>query len=107
MATERVTRNRGISRTEVERRIGSALTKAIPPYVTPAKVVAVDLGISPRTVENLRANIPEAMVTMGMIGCVSPVFALQMCELWGIDIDTSRGYALYLELQRQMLERLK
>lgn len=107
MAAETITRNRGTPRILVERHIGTAVEKAIPPYVATAKAVALKLGVSPRTVENIRQQVPDAWVTMGMVGLEYPAFAVSMADLWGIDIDSQRGYALFLSMQREMIERLK
>ena len=109
MAAERNHRNGGrfLSRPEIEKRLADAFAETFPQYAAPAKTVAHGLGVSPRTVENLRQRIPDAMVTIIMAGQMSPTFGLQVAELMGIEIDSPRGYAMYLELQRSIIERLK
>lgn len=84
-----------------------AINNAIPRHVEPAKAAAQKIECSPRTVEALRQGVPDAMVTVGMLGLAYPEFALAMAEMWGIDIDDPKGYAMFISMRRNILERMK
>jgi hypothetical protein len=91
------------SKTEVSERLARALTGAAPS----AKHVALAVQASADTAEGWRAgNIPTGFNLIAL-GARYPVYGLEVAALMGIDIDSPRGYAAYLELQRLMIERLK
>lgn len=106
-ASERTTRNLRVSRNEIADRIRLAVNNAIPQHVEPAKAAAQKIECSPRTVEALRQRIPDAMVTVGMLGLAYPEFAIAMAEMWGISVDDPKGYAMFIAMQRHAMEKVK
>jgi hypothetical protein len=107
MTSEKTTRNARVSRNAVADRMRLAVDNAIPQHVETAKAAAQKIEVSPRTVEALRQRVPDAMVTVGMLGIAYPEFALAMAEMWGIDIDDPKGYAMFIAMRRSLTERMK
>lgn len=107
ISSEKTTRNLRVSRNAVADRMRLAVNNAIPQHVEPAKAAAQKIEVSPRTVEALRQRVPDAMVTVGMLGIAYPEFAIAMAEMWGINIDDPKGYAMFIAMQRSILERVK
>lgn len=101
MPSERVTRNPDALRTEVEARLERALSETVQQYQVPAKALAPRIGTSVATVESLRQRIPQAWVTLILMGRALPGFGLEVMDAMNIDIDGDRAaFAKFLELQR-------
>ncbi len=94
-------RNAATLRKEVEQQLSDALSEAIPTYVAPAKTVAREIGTSTGTVENLRQRVPDAMVTLVMLGRAYPKLGSQVARLMALDAEMDPGF------QREFAEFLR
>lgn len=89
-------------RDEVRSGLHLALVTKIPQYKNPAKNVAAATGASEATVRSLRQqNIPEAMVTLVMLGRTFPDFRTEVARLMGMERD------LDPEFQREFAQLLR
>lgn len=87
-ASPTVARKAANARDEVRSGLHLALTRKIPTYRNPAKEVADLVDTSEGTVRSLRqANIPEAMVTLVMLGRAFPDFRSEVARLMGLERD--------------------
>jgi hypothetical protein len=107
LSSKTTTKNLRISRNEVADQLRLAVNNAIPQHVETAKAAAQKIECSPRTVEALRQRVPDAMVTVAMLGLAYPEFAISMAQMWGIDVDDPKGYALFISMQRHAMRRVR
>lgn len=103
--SQRVARKPANTREEVRNGLHLALTRKIPTYRNPAKEVADLVDTSEGTVRSLRqANIPEAMVTLVMLGRAFPEFGAEVRRLMGMERDLDPDFQRSLaELMRRAL----
>jgi hypothetical protein len=75
-------------RDEIRSGLHQALNTAVPQYRNPAKEVAARVKTSEATVRGLRQqNIPEAMITLIMLGRAYPEFAAEVRKLMALESD--------------------
>jgi hypothetical protein len=105
MEQPRVARKPANDRSEVRSGLHLALTTKIPQYRNPAKSVATVTGASEATVRSLRqANIPEAMVTLVMLGRTFPDFRTEVARLMGMERDLDPEFQReFAQLMRRVL----
>lgn len=97
-----VARKDALDRDEVRKRLHTALVAKIPQYRNPAKEVAARAQTSTATVRSLRQdNIPDAMVTLIMLGREYPEFGAVVTQMIGIELDP-HVEAVILQLRQVM-----